>query len=289
MKVLLFGGSGYIGTEFIRQFQMVRGAEVILAPARKPNGDSFSYRELSRLIVDTNPDVVINCAAYVGGLSIANCENRKDMTIKANVIFPQMLGEICNGADIVFCHMSSGCIYNGYVDGGYIEDDEPNLTFKTDCSFYTGTKALTEELLRDIPNKYIWRIRLPFDNEGHPRNYLKKILSFDKLINFDNSISNRKELVGACIDCIRRAVPFGTYNVTNPGYIKASEIVDIAKRILKIDKEFKYFESIEDFDKVRKIPTSNVILNTDKLCDVGIKLMPIHDSVEWAFKHWQSS
>jgi len=288
MRILLFGASGYIGTEFINQFQNVNGIEVICVSSRRPDGSSYSYRELSRMIVDMSPTVIINCSAYVGGLSIINCENRKDMTIQSNIIFPQMLGEICNGSDIVFGHFSSGCIYNGYPDGGFKEADEPNFTFKSNnCSFYTGTKVLAEELLKDVPNKYIWRIRLPFDERNHPRNYLTKLMSFDTLVNCDNSISNRRELVRACLECIINGVPFGTYNLTNPGYIRAYEIVEMAKKILKLDKEFKYFEDSETFDEFRKIPTSNVILNTDKLASVGIKMTPVHDSVEWSLKNWK--
>lgn len=290
MKILLFGARGYIGTEFVNQFQYMNALEVVCVPSRRWDGSSYSYRELSRIIVDLSPDVVINCAAYVGGLSIINCENRKDLTIQSNIIFPQMLGEICNGSDIVFGHLSSGCIYNGYPEGGFKEDDEPNLTFKNNnCSFYTGTKALVEDLLRDMPNKYIWRIRLPFDEYSHPRNYLTKLMAFDKLVNCQNSISNRKELVRACIECILRAVPFGTYNVTNPGSICAFEVVKMVKKILKVDKEFQYFDNTVEFDKFRKIPTSNVILNTDKLAATGIKMTPVHDSIEWSLKNYRET
>ena len=199
-----------------------------------------------------------------------------------------MLGEICSGAEIVLGHISSGCIYNGYPEGGFKESDEPNLTFKTKCSFYTGTKALTEDLLAHIPNKYIWRIRLPFDEYNHPRNYLTKMMTFDKLVEADNSISNRKELVNACIQCILKAVPFGTYNVTNPGHIRASEIVEMTKKILKMDKEFQYFADLAEFDRFRQIPTSNVILSSSKLADAGIYMAPVHDSVEWSLKNWKA-
>jgi dTDP-4-dehydrorhamnose reductase len=288
MKILLFGASGYIGTEFVNQLQYFRDIETVCVHSRKSDGSQYSYRELSRLVVDIAPTVIINCAAYIGNGCIANCENNKDQTILSNVIFPQMLGEICNGGDIVFGHISSGCLYNWYVDGGYKESHDKQLTFKSECSFYTGTKALAEDLLKDVSNKYIWRVRLPFDEQNHPRNYLTKLLTFDRLINYQNSISNKKELVRACIECLIKEVPFGIYHVTNPGAINASDIVTMAKKILKLDKEFAYFDSIEEFDKVRKIVTSNTLLNTDKLMDAGIKMTPVHDSVEWSFKNWKS-
>ena len=112
-------------------------------------------------------------------------------------------------------------------------------------------------------------------------------MNFDKLIVASNSISNRKELVAACIECIIKSVPFGIYHVTNPGGIRTDEITAMIKNILKIDKDFQYFESIESFDKISTIPRSNTILNTDKLAKTGIKMTPVHDSVENALKNWK--
>ena len=284
MKILLFGGNGYIGSEFVSQLDPISGIQLIRLPSR-----NHSFRELEKTIFSIKPHVIINCAAYVGGNSIANCENHKDQAIQSNIIFPQMLGEICSVHDIIFGHMSSGCVFNGYPIGGYEEEDVRTMTFNSMCSFYTGTKAMAEDCLNDVKKKYIWRIRLPFDEIDHPRNYLTKLMRFEKLVVALNSLSNRKELVNACIECIMKSVPFGTYHVTNPGGIRSDEITVMMRNILKIDKDFQYFESVESFNKTGTIPRSNTLLNTDKLASVGIMMTPVHESVGKCLKNWKWS
>ncbi len=287
MRILLFGGNGYIGSEFVNQFEYFNDVKLIRLPSRNFDGGGYSFKELDFIIRKTNPYAIINCSAYVGNSSIVDCETRKDETIRSNIIFPKMLGEICKECGIVLGHMSSACFYNGYPSTGYKETDERILTFKTSCSFYTGTKAMAEDYLDEVNKKYIWRIRLPFDQRDVPhKNYLSKLMRFDKVLNVQNSLSNRKELVNACINCIIRCVPFGTYHVTNPGKISNEEIIKMMKNILKIDKEFKYYENIESFDKLRGVPTDNTFINNEKLERTGIKMTPIHESVEWSLKNW---
>ena len=66
---------------------------------------------------------------------------------------------------------------------GFTETDPPNFTFRDPpCSFYSGTKALGEEMWRRRlvprcvgPASYIWRLRIPFDEFDNARNYLSKV------------------------------------------------------------------------------------------------------------------
>lgn len=288
MKIVIFGGTGYIGSEFINQLKARGNQDWVRLSSRTFDREQYSYEGLTSLLNKFKPTVIINCAAYVGGLSVANCEDKKDETFLANVRFPTMLGEYCKKTGTLLAHISTGCLFKGYPEGGYTEMDAPNMTFQTECCFYTGTKVVAEQALESLDKKYIWRIRLPFDNINHPRNYLTKIMSFDKLIIACNSLSNRQELVNACLECIFKELPFGTYHVTNPGGISTVEIAEKINGILKLKKHFKYFESDEALEKISKIPRSNTILNVDKLASFGIKLKPVEESVEDALKNWKA-
>ena len=56
------------------------------------------------------------------------------------------------------------------------EDDKPNFSFRSSpCSFYSGTKALGEEVLEGAETASVWRLRIPFNHEPSPRNYLQKL------------------------------------------------------------------------------------------------------------------
>lgn len=287
MKIVIFGGKGYIGSEFINQLKVRKNRDWVSLPSRHADGSHYTYVELKDLINKFRPTVIINCSAFVGGLSIVNCENNTKETILSNVQFPNFLGMFCLETGATLGHLSTGCLYKGYPDGGYKEADEPNMSFQTDCSFYTGTKVIAEQSLNKLKRKYVWRIRLPFDNINHPRNYLTKVMNFDALINSSNTLSNRQELVTACLDSVFKEIPFGIYHVANSGGITPKEIVEKMKTILKLDKQFKYFSDDAELDKISKIPRSNTILNVDKLASFGIKLKPVEESVEDALKNWK--
>jgi len=56
---------------------------------------------------------------------------------------------------------------------GFTERDEPNCSFRRPpCTFYSGTKALAEDLVRDESRSYIWRVRLPSNEKNNRRNLL---------------------------------------------------------------------------------------------------------------------
>lgn len=293
MKILIFGNKGYIGSEFVSQLGGQSEFQVRHLPSRGFDGKGLTFTELEFLVKTSKPDVVLNCAAYTGGdKGIVTCETRKDMAIASNVIFPTFLGEICHEHGIILGHISTGCFYNGYIDGGYDESMPPNMTFEyNNCSVYTGTKVMAEEGLADVKRKYIWRIRLPFDNFNNPRNYITKLLSYEWLISLRNSLTHRGDFVSSCIKCFHRGVPFGTYNMTNPGALNAEEIVEMIKKTPRLmdslppTKEFRFFDN--PFDALKDIPRSNTVLNTDKQQRAGIAMRPVKEAMQDSLDHWR--
>jgi UDP-glucose 4,6-dehydratase len=116
---------------------------------------------------------------------------------------PGVIGEICEDLNIPCDHVSSGCIYSGRrPDGmGWTEDDEPNFSFRSlPCSFYNGFKALGEEVLEGARNCYIWRLHISLNDECCPRNYLQKLLSYDSLLEVEDSVSQLGEFVQKCVE-----------------------------------------------------------------------------------------
>src|SRR5262249_1827206 len=116
---------------------------------------------------------------------------------------------------------------------GFTETDAPNFTFRDPpCSFYSGTKALGEEALAHAEQCYIWRLRIPFDEIDGARNYLSKVQRYAKAYDNVNSISHRADFARACLDLWKIRAPFGTYNVTNPGFVTTRRVVEYIQQIL---------------------------------------------------------
>ena len=172
---------------------------------------------------------------------------------------------------------------------GFTETDTPNFSFRSPpCSFYSGTKALGEEAIAGVGRSYIWRCRIPFDKHDHPRNYLSKVQRYSKVYDNVNSISHRRDFVSACLDTWQKQVPFGTYNVTNPGAVTTRQVVEAIERVLKPARPFEFWESDEEFYKVAaKTPRSNCIMDVTKLLSAGIKIRSVEEALEDSLRHWQ--
>jgi len=207
---------------------------------------------------------IINCAGYIGKPNVDACELNKADTVEGNVIFPAMLSQLCANKGYLYTHISSGCIYGGYSKD-FTEEDASNFDFQNG-SFYSGTKALAEKIVKQhAPNSYILRLRIPFDEFASPRNYLTKLLTYDQLLDARNSLSHRADFAKYTIDLIEQKVPFGIYNATNKGSVTTKEVVELMKKHLKPNKEFKFFSKLDNFMQEVTAPRSNCVLDTQKL------------------------
>jgi dTDP-4-dehydrorhamnose reductase len=286
--ILLLGGTGYVG----HAYQQVLTERRL--PFRAVSRKDVDYTQpvlLRQLLTDTRPAFLINAAGYTGKPNVDACELHKAECLFGNAVFPGYVRDACAVAGVPWGHVSSGCINSGRrADGaGFREDDPPNFSFRTNnCSFYSGTKALGEEILAGARECYIWRLRIPFDHVDSPRNYLTKLLRYDLLLEAENSISQLHEFCAATLACWEKRVPFGTYNVTNPGAIWTHEVVDHLRRSGVGTKEFKFFQSEDEFMRVAaKTPRSNCVLDPGKLATVGIRLTEVNEALVAALRRWQ--
>jgi UDP-glucose 4,6-dehydratase/3,5-epimerase/4-reductase len=210
-----------------------------------------------------------------------------------NAVLPGRIAEACAAAGVPWGHVSSGCIFTGSrPDGtGFIETDAPNFTFRqNNCSFYSGTKALGEEVLAGTPDVYLWRLRIPFDHRESPRNYLTKLMRYQRLLEATNSISQLQEFVAATFACWEKRVPFGTYNVTNPGQVTTRQVVDHILKSGVLKKDYIFFKDESEFMHVAaKTPRSNCTMNSAKLASVGIQMTEVNEALERDLKRWQKA
>lgn len=287
--ILLLGHTGYVGSAFAR---LLEEKGLSFRGISRSEVNYYDRAELATLIKTQKATFLINAAGFTGKPNVDACEVQKAETLLGNAVLPGIIREVCEDLKLPWGHVSSGCIYSGRrPDGkGFTEADPPNFSFRTNnCSFYSGAKALGEEVLEGSDHCYIWRLRIPFDNIDNPRNYLTKLLRYDRLLEAENSISHLEDFVTACLACHEKQVPFGTYNVTNPGAVTTRQVVQLIKRHLVSDRVFKFFESEDDFmQKAAKTPRSNCVLGSSKLLHAGIEMRPVEQAIIDSLKNWKS-
>ena len=305
--IVLIGSTGYVGSAFRTHLESKGVAYRALSGKDLTQGSKEAFAEVLRGL---SASFLINCAGYTGKPNVDACELDKGNCVEGNAVLPGLIREVCGDLSIGWGHVSSGCIYSGERPGGggWRENDAPNFSFRRPpCSFYSGTKALGEEVLgwneaprsgdewpawehESEPEGYVWRLRIPFNEEDNPRNYLTKVQRYATLLEARNSLSQLEDYVAACFECVEKRVPYGIYNVTNPGSVTTSQVVKMIQEAGVNDKQFQFFDNEADFmSKAAKTPRSNCVMDTKKLKSVGIHMRPVDEAVEWSLKNWKAA
>lgn len=290
--VLLLGGSGYIGSAY-QTFLTQRG--ILFRNIKRAEVDYSQRDVLIKFLKEERPQFLINAAGYTGKPNVDACELHKTECLFGNATLPGIIQQACEATQTPWGHVSSGCIFTGDKGGdpknpqGFTEQEPPNFSFRQNhCSFYSGSKALGEEILANTLQTYIWRLRIPFNEIDNPRNYLTKLMRYDTLFEARNSLSQLDEFVRATWECWEKRVPFGIYNVTNPGSVTTKEVVEKIKKSGVCQKEFKFFTDENDFMiKAAKTPRSNCVLDSSKLKKTGIIMSSVDQAVDQALNHWK--
>lgn len=311
--VLLLGGTGYVGEAFALELARRQIDHRVLS---RSSEDYTRFDVLRSILKRERPVFLINAAGYTGKPNVDACESDKAGTLQGNALFPAMVAMACATEGVAWGHVSSGCIFSGAkvrrngvwevhrdlntpelrslfdrdpaLFAGFTEKDEPNFSFRRPpCSFYSGSKALGEESIVGTGSSYIWRLRIPFDGNDGPRNYLSKLQRYTKAYDNINAISHREDFARACLDLWVARAPFGIYNVVNPGAVSTRQVIERMKRALGLQREFEYWADDREFyDKAARAPRSNCILDASKLLAAGVAMRPVEAALDSALANW---
>jgi len=308
--ILLLGANGYVGQAFARALSGRKDTFIPLSPNAL---DYTRFESLFDYVRKIAPDLLINAAGLVDPPTEEVGEAERMEMLHTNTVLPQTIARVCSLTNTPWGHVSSGSIYSGakvLANGtlrihddlstsdlhalftthpeqfhGFSELDEPNFCFAhSPCSFYSGTKALAEESIRDS-RCYIWRLRLPFNERDEPFNFLSQFQDGLKRHPAINSLSQLDDCVRACLELWECRAPFGTYNVVNPGAVSSHELIQLIQRILRPANQFPLF--VYEGPSERKPVRSDCILDTSKLLSTGIRLPTVHDALARSLQKWQ--
>ncbi|KAG2681581.1 hypothetical protein I3843_11G152000 [Carya illinoinensis] len=226
------------------------------------------------------PTHVFNAAGVTGRPNVDWCESHKTETIRTNVAGTLTLADVCREHGLLMMNFATGCIFEydaAHPEGsgiGFTEEDKPNFT----GSFYSKTKAMVEELLKEYDNVCTLRVRMPISSDlNNPRNFITKISRYSKVVNIPNSMTVLDELLPISIEMAKRNLR-GIWNFTNPGVVSHNEILEMYKQY--IDPDFKWANfTLEEQAKVIVAPRSNNEMDGTKLKKEFPELLSIKESL----------
>lgn len=314
--IFLLGASGYVGGAFQRELTR-RGLP--FEPISRARLDYSRFRVLVDALKERRPRLVIHCGGFTGKPNVDACETQRTETVLGNIVLAQTVAQACDVAGVRLGAVSSGCVYSGAKvqgdDGswtlredlnapdlagllgarsprirGFRETDPANFTFEHGSSFYSGTKAIAEKTLAEFPSTYVWRLRMPFEERNHPRNYLAKLQTYPKLYQNWNSLSHVGDFVRACLDLAQAELPGGAYNIVNPGYASTREVVAMIEKLQRPGWQPAFFrDDTEFYGTAATARRSNCILETEKLTAAGIKIRDVEAALADSIKQWRSA
>ena len=274
---LIYGGNGWIGQKIVEILQIVK-IPFIVSKIRADDIDAVENE-----IKDVKPENVLCLLGrthgtydnqYIPTIDFLEKKGRIiNENVRDNLFCPITLALLCKKYDIHLTYLGTGCIFT-YTDDKKIftEDDEPNFF----GSSYSVVKGYTDRLMHMFDNVLNVRIHMPISSDKNHRNFIVKLLKYNKICSMPNSMTVLDELLPIMCDMAVNKHT-GTINLTNPGTIEHSEILDMYKEI--VDSTFTYeLFSYEEQMKVIAFDRSNNELDSGLLMS-KYKVKNIKDSV----------
>jgi dTDP-4-dehydrorhamnose reductase len=268
--IFILGSTGYIGKAVVAEANR-RGLNWCPIFTKE-----HTFNEIDGLITDNKPSLVINCAAFIPQPSVAECDNHIAETCRANAIFPALLALSCARYKIPLMQLSTGCLFDENRE--YTETDTPIRGFGGHCGIYVGTKLVAEHAVLEYPDNYVLRLRLPFDEVDHPRNYLTKLTKFDQVYKHLNSLTHRGDFAKALFDLwMLRAAP-GIYHCVNPDLVCVEGLLE-----LMVQKGL-----IAKMPRTVKHSSTGCWLSAKKLESAGVQMRRVGLAIKESLENWHT-
>lgn len=281
MNILILG-KGFLGQKVYNYLRLAQLSD-------SGNVDIFSKSELNytdRLTLadhlsQHDYDFILNASGYTGVPNIDAAEYDKEICWKMNVEVPVTIVSAACHSKATVIHISSGCIFNGYVKH-WEETDTPNFgVFNPGSSFYSKTKHAAETMIKN--DAAILRIRMPFTGDISPRNYFTKLLQYDNLISTPNSVTCVEDLCDAILKICAHDNPIGVYHLVNEGALTAKQVIECLAKYELTNPNHRFIDRSE---LKTKAPRSNCILST-KITSEKIGPLPnVLESLEKCVKQY---
>lgn len=276
MRILLFGAKGWIASHITPLFH-AKGWSVIAADVRADDTEA-----VCRVLDTEKPDRVVSLIGRTHGPGYNSidyleqpgklCENVRD-----NLFAPLSLGMLCSERNIHFTYLGTGCIFSD-ADPSlhmYTENDHPNFF----GSSYSTVKGFTDRLMKLLEgNTLNVRIRMPITADLHPRNFITKIVGYERICSVPNSMSVLPTLLPILVDMIERGTT-GTVNLVNPGLISHNDVLEMYRDTVDPSKTWTNFD-VQEQDMILQSKRSNNQLDTRHLQSMYPHVPPIHIAVQ---------
>jgi len=151
MNILIFGSNGLVGKSLNKILNQVD--EYNITSSTRKDTNLFNFKETNEKISEVKPDVIINCAAKVGGI-YANDTKRTQFLVENLKINLNILESSIPFDEIKIINLGSSCIYPLNAENPIKEDSFMDGKLEPTNSPYAMAKLTSIELGRSISSEY---------------------------------------------------------------------------------------------------------------------------------------
>jgi dTDP-4-dehydrorhamnose reductase len=164
LKVLITGAGGLVGAS---QVSCCSAAGDDVVAHTHQSLDICDAQSVERTVAESNPDAIINCAAWT---DVDGCEFDHERAFLVNAHGPENLARASRQVGATFVTISTDYVFDGAKEGFYTQHDEPNPQ-----SVYGASKLEGERRARESnPQAVIVRTGFVFGRGG--KNFLSTIV-----------------------------------------------------------------------------------------------------------------
>jgi dTDP-glucose 4,6-dehydratase len=294
MKVLIYGHKGWIGNQFVDIM------EKMSIDYYKGESRADDIKGLENEVEIFNPTHIISFIGRTHGtigekkyttIDYLEQEGKLYENVRDNLFSPFVLAELCRRKNIHYSYLGTGCIFTydnehpfGKEINGFTENSIPNFF----GSSYSIVKGFTDKIMKLYDNNVLnLRIRMPITEQENSRNFITKIINYEKICSIPNSMTVLPELLPYVVDMMKNGIT-GTINLTNPGLISHNDILEMYREIVDPSFTWKNFTQ-EEQRKILDADRSNNFLDTARLTTLYPEVKNIKDSVMECLKQYGKS
>lgn len=276
MKVLVTGVKGQLGYDVVNELKK-RGHEAVGVDIEEM--DITDKKSVDKVARETNPDVIIHCAAWTA-VDAAEDEENIPKVMEVNAVGTENIAKICRELDCKMVYISTDYVFDGQGERPWEPDDERAPLNIYGQSKYEGELAVQKWLEK----YYIVRIAWVFGTNG--KNFIKTMLNLgrthDKITVVNDQIGTPTytyDLARLLVDMAERD-KYGIYHATNEGgYISWYDFtVEIMGQAGKINDRYNAVEVLpvgsDQYPAKAKRP-SNSRMDKSKLVENGFDPLPV--------------
>ena len=272
MKILITGANGMLAKAVKERF---KEHELVCTDVEEL--DITNLKAVEEFVFDSNPDVIINCAAYT---AVDKAEDDVELARKINADGPKNLAIAAKKARCILVHVSTDYVFGGNLslDKMYKEDDE-----KAPNTVYGKTKLEGEEaIIANTEDYYIFRTAWLY---GDGKNFVRTMLKAGKereevKVVFDQhgSPTYTVDLADMIAQALEKKIPYGIYHATNLGFTTWYDFTRKIYSLACISCKVTPVTS-EEFASAAKRP-ENSMMAKEKLLDAGVQIPSWEDALE---------